>query len=146
MTPIKPKNSIEELKGFVNKIRTYPPAIIFFEVYGKKAKQEDRIKDLCEPLYRFCFPDNKPNVLGDFYSAFRDFEVLSVMGFEKINKEPLDQCTMKLMSCAQLAITEVRAMHRKDPLLSEYAKDWIMTHQEFNTKVHNLVNDILRCN
>ncbi|QOI71369.1 hypothetical protein pEaSNUABM19_00440 [Erwinia phage pEa_SNUABM_19] len=133
----------EVIETWFNKAKTYPPAEIFFEKYGKEAKAEERLKGVCEEVYRFCFPENQKNPLGDLGASYRDFEVAYIMGFEGMKPEYIQKVKDKFLEDVKFAITALDNLFKKDQVLQQYYAPWKVKFSEINSIVFDMTKDYL---
>ncbi|QPI17898.1 hypothetical protein POP12_106 [Pectobacterium phage POP12] len=129
---------MEQIKTWLKNAKTYPPSEIFHEKYGKEAKAEERIKALCEEVYRFCFPENVKNPLSDLSQSFRDLEVAYVIGFDKIKPEYVQAVKEKFLADAKYAINALETLFKKDQILQQYYAGWKLKYQDLNRLVYDL--------
>lgn len=123
--------------------KTYPPAEIFFEKYGKEAKAEERLKETCEEVYRFCFPENVKNPLGDLGASYREFEVAYKMGFSGMKPEYIQKVKDKFVEDLKYAVNALEALFKKDQLLQQYYQQWKVKFSELNSVVYDMTKDYL---
>lgn len=121
--------------------KTYPPAEIFHEKYGKEAKAEERIKVLCEEVYRFCFPENQKNPLADLGQSYRDLQVAYRFGFNGMKPEYIKKVKDKFLEDAKFAIQALEALFKKDQILQQYYSTWKVKYSEINSAVYDLTKD-----
>jgi hypothetical protein len=133
----------ELIDTWVHNAKTYPPAVIFFEKYGKEAKAEERLKETCEEVYRFCFPENVKNPLGDLGAAYRDLQVAYIMGFEGMKPEYIQKVKDKFLEDAKFAITALDALFKKDQILQQYYAPWKVKFADINSVVYDMTKDYL---
>lgn len=131
----------EVLDTWMKNVKTYPPAEIFFEKYGKDAKAEERLKVTCEDVYRFCFPENVKNPLGDLGASYRDFQVAYRMGFEGMKPEYIIKVKDAFLADVKFAITAIEALFKKDQLLQQYYQPWKVKFSDINSIVYDLTKD-----
>lgn len=127
-----------------NKAKTYPPAEIFFEKYGKEAKAEERIKVLCEDVYRFCFPEEHKNPLGDLGASYRDLQVAYRMGFDGMKPEYIIKVKDKFLEDAKFAVKALDDLFKKDQILQQYYSTWKVKYQDISTEVYNMTKDYIK--
>jgi len=130
------------IETWVKNVKTYPPAEIFFEVYGKD-KAEKRIKNLCEEVYRFCFPEGEKNPLSDLSQSYRELEVAYILGFEGMKKEYLQKVKDKFLEDAKYAIKALDNLFKKDQLLQKYYANWKLKYSELETEVYKMTKEYL---
>lgn len=128
---------------WMRNIKKYPASEIFFEKYGKEAKAEKRIQEVCEELYRFNYPDNQVNYLSDLQQSYRDFEVLVNLGLGSIKPEYIIKTKDSFLEKAKAAITAYEAMCKKDQVLQEYYKPWKTKFQEIQSAVYDMTKDFV---
>ena len=133
--------TFEKLTVFVDGLKTYPPSEIFFEKYGKEAKAEQRIQGLCESLYRFCYPDNEVNALGELSTAYRDLEVLYKVGFTGMKPNVIQDAAKAFLDAAQVALQKVDELAKKDQLLKAYFEPRKVKFQELKSIVYDVTKD-----
>lgn len=131
----------ELIVTWIKNVKTYPPAEIFFEKYGKEAKAEERIKQICEDVYRFCFPEAQKNPLGDLGQSYREFEVAYIMGFEGMKPEYITKVKDTFLADVKFAITELDAMFKKDQILQQYYSAWKVKFADINSAVYDMTKD-----
>lgn len=131
------------IETWVENVKTYPPAEIFFEKYGKEAKSEKRVQDLCEELYRFCFPEGEKSILSDLFQAYREFEVAHVLGFKGMKPEYLSKVKDKFLEEAKYTIKALDNLFKKDQLLQKYYADWKLKYSELETEVYKMTKEYL---
>lgn len=131
----------ELIETWMHNVKVYPPAEIFFEKYGKEAKAEERIKQLCEDVYRFCFPEGTKNPLGDLGQSYREFEVAYLMGFDGMKPEYIIKVKDAFLSDAKYAITELEKMFKKDQILQQYYAPWKVKFADINSAVYDMTKD-----
>ena len=131
----------KDLKRFVEELKVYPPAEIFFEKYGKEAKAEERIKDHCESVYRFCFPDGKTNHLAEFSAAWRDLEVLYIVGFEGMKSSAVTETKDKFLNAVKSLLPEIEALSKKDQLLKQHFESRTLKFQTIKSMVYDLTRN-----
>lgn len=129
----------QELKTFVERAALYPPNEIFLGAYGKAAKREKPVQDLCESVYRFSFGDD-PNPIGELRSTFRDLECLYKLGFDSIKAAYIQERANNFTAAAKYAIQELDSLFKKDPLLQAYYKEWQVKFQALKSTVYDLTN------
>lgn len=130
--------SYNALRTWVTAIKQYPPATIFFEKYGKEAKAEERIKDLCEELYRFMYPDNQKNILGDLGASFRELEVIYMIGLEGMKEEYVQSVKNRFLEDAKIAVQACDTFFKKDQLLQKYYEERKMKFQDIRKYVYDI--------
>lgn len=128
----------EVLDLWMKNVKTYPPSEIFYQKYGKEAKAEERLKETCESVYRFCFPDNAKNNLGDLGASYRELEVTYLMGFDKIKPEYIKKVADKFLEDVKSTITALDELFKKDQLLQQYYTPWKLKYSEINSIVYDL--------
>lgn len=128
----------KDLKRFVEELKVYPPAEIFFEKYGKEAKAEERIKEQCECLYRFCFPEGKTNYLADLSSSWRDLEALHNIGFEGMKESAIIEAKDKFLDAVKAILPEVDALAKKDQVLRKHFESRLLKFQTVKSMVYDL--------
>lgn len=129
---------------WIKNTQTYPPSEIFFEKYGKEAKAEERIKGICEELYRFCFPENEKNPLSDLGASYRDFEVAAdIMGFDGMKPEYIRKVKDKFLEDAKITITALDNLFKKDQILQKYYAQWKVKFSEINSIVYDMTKNYL---
>jgi len=133
----------ELLVTWYKNAKTYPPAEIFFEKYGKEAKAEERLKETCEEVYRFCFPEKIKNPLADLGASYREFEVAYKMGFANIKPEYIQKVKDKLLEDLKYAVNALEALFKKDQLLQQYYQPWKVKFSELNSAVYDMTKDYL---
>ena len=134
----------EVLEQWIKNVKTYPPAEIFFQKTGPKfEKAEKRCKTICEDLYRFSFPEGEVNVLNELGAAYREFEVLTTLGYDDLKEGRLRAVSTKFLECAKSACAALEVMHKKDQLLGEYYKSWKVKYQDISTEVHKLTKEFI---
>lgn len=131
------------ISDWMKNIKLYPPSELFFEKYGKDAKAEKRIQEICEDLYRFNYPDNQVNYLGELVQAYREFEVAYKMGFDGMKSSYIIKVKDKFLSTAKDALNAFETMTKKDQLLQAYYKPWKIKYQEIDREIFNLTKDYL---
>ncbi|AZU98359.1 hypothetical protein SEPL_010 [Salmonella phage SE_PL] len=131
----------ELIDNWMKNVKTYPPSEIFYAKYGKEAKAETRIQNICEDLYRFCYPEGEVNVLSELGASYREFEVLCIMGLSEIKPERVLEVSTKFLNCAKVACAALEKMHKKDQLLNEYYKSWKVKYQDISTEVYKLTKE-----
>jgi hypothetical protein len=131
------------LVNWLENIKKYPPSEIFFEKYGKEAKAEKRIQEVCEDLYRFNYPDNQINYLGELQQAYRDFEVLVHLGLDGIKPEYILKTKNALVDKVKAAITAYEAMCKKDQLLQANYQPWKVKFQEIQSILYDMTKDFV---
>lgn len=131
------------IETWIENVKTYPPAEIFFEKYGKEAKSEKRVQDLCEELYRFCFPEGEKSILSDLFQAYREFEVAHVLGFEGMKPEYLSKVKDKFLEEAKYTIKALDNLFKKDQLLQKYYADWKLKYSELEIEVYKMTKEHL---
>lgn len=129
-----------ELKTFVERAVVYPPAEIFFDTYGKAAKREKAVQELCESVYRFSFGVDKPNPIGELRSAFRDLECLYLLGFDCVKAEQIQKYTNAFLEAAKFAIQEMDVLFKKDMALQAYYKGFAVKYQVLKSTVYDFTN------
>ncbi len=133
----------ELITTWMKNVKTYPPAEIFFEKYGKEAKAEERLKDTCEEVYRFCFPEGVKNPLGDLGASYREFEVAYIMGFDSIKPEYIKKVKDKFLEDVKFAITAIEALFKKDQILQQYYAPWKVKFADINSAVYDMTKDYI---
>lgn len=128
---------------WVKNVKLYPPSEIFFEKYGKDAKAEKRIQELCEELYRFNYPDNQVNYLGELQQSYRDLEVAYLMGFDGMKPAYIISVKDRFLSSVKDTITALESMHKKDQVLQQYYKPWKVKFQDIQREVFDMTKDYL---
>lgn len=131
------------LDNWMKNVKTYPPAEIFFEKCGKEAKAEERIKQMCEDVYRFCFPEGQKNPLGDLGQSYREFEVAYLMGFEGMKKEYLQNVKDKFLEDAKFAIKALDSLFKKDQILQKYYAEWKVKYPDLESEVYHMTKEYL---
>lgn len=131
----------ELIVTWMKNVKTYPPAEIFFEKYGKEAKAEERLKETCEEVYRFCFPENVKNPLGDLGASYRELEVAYKMGFDGMKPEYIKKVKDKFLEDAKFAITALEALFKKDQILQQYYAPWKVKFADINSTVYDMTKD-----
>lgn len=131
----------ELIDSWMKNVKTYPPAEIFFEKYGKEAKAEERIKQMCEEVYRFVFPDGEKNPLGDLGQSYRELEVAYLMGFEGMKPEYIIKVKDAFLADAKFAITALEALFKKDQILQQYYAPWKVKFADINSAVYDMTKD-----
>ena len=126
------------ISDWIANVKTYPPAEIFYDKYGKAAKAEERIKVLCEDLYKFCFPENEKNHLNELFSSYRDFEVAYKMGFDSINPEYIIKVKDKFLDEVKSTIKVLDSFFKKDQILQEYYMNWKVKFNDINSAVYDM--------
>ncbi len=129
---------------WIKNAKTYPPAEIFFEKYGKEAKAEERIKTVCEDVYRFCFPEGTKNPLGDLGASYREFEVAYLVGFDGMKPERIKELKDKFLDDAKFAIKALDDLFKRDQILQQYYSEWKVKYQDISTEVYNLTKDYIK--
>ncbi|HBT0444771.1 TPA: hypothetical protein MA058_003427 [Klebsiella pneumoniae] len=132
------------IETWIKNVKTYPPAEIFFEKYGKEAKSEKRIQDLCEEVYRFCFPEGEKNPLSDLSQSYRELEVAYILGFEGMKKEYLQKVKDKFLEDAKYAIKALDNLFKKDQLLQKYYVGWKLKYSDLETEVYKMTKGYLQ--
>lgn len=131
----------ELIDTWMKNVKTYPPAEIFFEKYGKEAKAEERIKVLCEDVYRFCFPEGQKNPLGDLGASYREFEVAYLMGYNGMKVEYIKAVKDKFLEDVKFAISALDALFKKDQILQQYYAPWKVKFSDINSAVYDMTKD-----
>lgn len=132
-----------KVKQWLADARRYPPSEIFFQKYGKEAKPEERIQGICESLYKFCFSDKEPAPLNDVATAFRDAEVLLIMGIDQVKPEYVRKVYESLYTTVKVAAQALDELHKKDQLLQKYYQDWKVSAKELQSTVYDLFKPYL---
>lgn len=131
----------EALKEYVENCQVYPPSELFYNKYGKDAKAEKRIQELCESVYRFTFPDGVKSPIGELTSTFRELEVLFVLRFEGMKPERIKDVSDKFLEAVQYAQQELDALAKKDQLLKQYFDGIKVKYQTIKSMVYDLTKD-----
>lgn len=131
------------IDNWMKNVKTYPPAEIFFEKYGKEAKAEERIKLLCEDVYRFCFPDNQKNPLADLGQSYRELQVAYLMGFDGMKEEYIQKVKDKFLEDAKFAVQALDTMFKKDQILQQYYFSWKVKFSDLNCAVYDMTKEYL---
>lgn len=132
-----------KIQGWTAQARLYPPSEIFFQKYGKEAKAEERIQNICEVLYRFSFGPKDPNVLHNLAQAYRDAEVLFILGTDGVKPEFIQGVRDALYSAVKDAVQALDALHKKDQILQKYYESWKTPSKELLSTVHDLFKQYL---
>ncbi|SOK59240.1 hypothetical protein [Yersinia phage fHe-Yen9-03] len=129
------------LNTWIENVKTYPPSEIFFEKYGKDAKAEERLKVICEEMYRFVFPEGKPNLLSNLGSSYRDFEVAYIMGFDGMKPEYITKVKDQFLIDVKETIKAMDDMCKKDQILQQYYTQWKLKFSDINSIVYDMTKD-----
>ena len=120
---------IPEIKEFCNKTSVYPPVILFGGINNPTAqekKAEQRIINICEDLYKIDNP-----TLRNLRSAYSEANLSKL--FRKNIKD-----SYMIEKCATLSVLlkythkKLEAMHKKDPILSNYFSDWSLSKTDID--------------
>lgn len=125
------------IDNWVNNVKLYPPSEIFHNKYGKEAKAEERLKEICEELYFFA-SDSKKNYLSDLYSTYRDLEVLYIFGFDRVKPEYLNKVIENFSLQVKESLVELDKMFKKDNILSNYYSTWKVKYSDIKAELYNL--------
>lgn len=131
------------IDSWMKNVKTYPPAEIFFEKYGKDAKAEERIKTVCEEVYRFCFPESTKNPLGDLGASYRELEVAYKIGFEGMKPEYITKVKDAFLEDAKYAVKALDELFKKDQILQQYYSSWKIKYQDISTEVYNMTKNYI---
>lgn len=134
----------EVLKTWMQNVKKYPPSEIFFQQTGPKSeKAEKRCKLICEDLYRFSFPEGQENLLNELGAAYREFEVLTTLGYDDLKEGRILEVGAKLQYYMREVCNALEAMHKKDQLLNDYYKSWKVKYQDLSREVSKLTMEFI---
>lgn len=122
------------IKNWIAQSAVYPPAHIYAGMpQGKKEKQAVTV---CESLYRFNFGD-KPNLLGNLRSAYRELEVIQILG-GTIKKFQLDKIVNEFLDSAKAAIDKMDYVFKQHQDVNEYYKTWRLGFQTVKAEAQKI--------
>lgn len=118
---------MQELQRWVEFTKKYPPAEIFYQ--SNKEKQERKCKLICEPLFTFepADKDHPASVLRAMWSAWRDFEVLLILGIDEMKREHVVVTAAIFKQHAKDAIRVMEEIYKPDQALWNYYKTGSMS-------------------
>lgn len=127
------------MNNWVENTALYPPAHIYA---GKpQGKQEKNAVRICEELYKFNH-GNKPNVLGELRSAWRDVVVTSIMNANyDVKIEYIDKVQGTFLFWALIANRELQKLCKQHPDLAGWYKPWALKNQEIKSYLYDCYPD-----
>jgi len=135
---------MDTLKLWVQNVLKYPPSELFYEKYGKEAKAEKRIIDICEKVYYITPKDGTKNILQNLRSSFRDFEVLYNFGLSRIKPQYTKIVSTTFLESSKDVIKELDALFKQDQVLQMYYKPWKVPYKDISDIVYNLTKDTIK--
>lgn len=125
--------------NFVKNFDLYPPAHIYAGM--QQGKAEKRAVALCEELYRF-IPGDKPHILGELRSAWRDVIVLQNMANNcpiKINPDYVKKVLDNFQDWAIKANDETARVFKQHPDLQKWRETGgIVLNKEIKSWVYDI--------
>lgn len=117
------------ISEWVGKVVLYPPSEIYFGAPKSKEKQERKVKEVCEQLYRFNWEGSKtPNPIGAMRETYREMVCINNV-FQSSNVPPKVEYMVSLCAKWWVQVKAVEdalmVMHRSHPVLEGYYTPWM---------------------
>lgn len=130
---------MERLQSWVSKTSEYPPSNIFYQV-NNKDKQERRCKAACEVLFTFNTktPEDPANVLRSMRAAWRELEVLYILGFDGMKNDCINSAKDHFLTLAKASTSLMSSVYKTDPTLNVYYQEWAISSKDLSELVKKL--------
>ncbi|AFA44515.1 hypothetical protein [Klebsiella phage phiKp_21] len=127
---------MQKLNAWVENTRIYPPSEMFYQADSKQAKAEKRIVSICEELYVFTC-----TTLSDMRAAYTELSMAVRMGISDMRQVYVEEICGKTAFHIDNAVKALDTMHKRDPLLQAYYKEWSCKSKDLKDEIKStLIN------